>query len=398
MKHAPWFVVTSALALAVACSAGGGADPGGLGSGSKSSSGSSPSSGSSTGAGAGTGSGGTIGIGGLTGTPDGGPDAEVSCASTSQEANAVPLDLFILLDQSGSMTLESNRWDPVTTALKSVVQNPAFDGIGVGLNYFPLGATIVEDPAICLPANYVTPAVPIADLPGNAAALVSSIDAHYFTEAQGEDPAHWGTPTRPAVEGVLQHLAPYQAAHPDRRLVLLLATDGKPSTQHCTGNSIAGIAEVLAAAAATTPPILTYVIGIGEIENLNELAVAGGTGPEAFIVDGTGANTEQQFAAALDSIRRLALPCEYPIPAAQSGEIDPTKVNVEHRLEGAGAGTIFPKVVGMADCVAGQTNWYYDNDDAPTAIIMCPAACDALNAGGRIDLVFGCDTEVAVPK
>lgn len=391
MKAGRWLLVAAGLGLAAACSAGA-SDSGGRAGGSGAGGG--PPSGGAAGSGASAGT--VIGSGGLTVVPDAGSDAPLTCATTTQEAAAVPLDLFILLDQSGSMTLEGDRWDPVTTALKSVVQNAAFDGIGVGLDYFPQGATVTEDPVICMPSVYATPEVPIAELPGNSAALLASIDAHYFTSAEGEDPAHWGTPTRPAVEGTLQHLAPYAAAHPERKVVLLLATDGKPSTQHCAGNTIPGIAEVLAAAAAGTPPLVTYVIGIGNIENLNELALAGGSGQDAFIVDGTGTHTEQEFAAALEAIRKLALPCEYPIPPAQNGNaIDPAKVNVQHQADGT-TGTIFPKVGSLADCAPGENNWYYDDDAAPTSVIMCPAACESLEAGGRIDLVFGCDTEVAV--
>jgi hypothetical protein len=389
-----WIGASVVALAAAACSAGGNTSSGVSGGAASASAGGGSASGaSSSGASAGV----VVGSGGLTVSTDAGSDAELTCGTTTQEALAVPLDLFILLDQSGSMTLEGARWDPVTAALESFVQNPAWSGIGVGLDYFPQGATTTEDPVICTPSVYATPEVPIAELPGNAAALTTSIDAHYFTAAAGEDPAHWGTPTRPAVEGTLQHLVPYQVAHPERKVVLLLATDGKPSTQHCTGNTIAGIAEVLAGAASAATPLLTYVIGIGDIENLNELAVAGGSGQDAFIVDGTGTTTEQEFAAALDAIRRLALPCQYPIPPGENGNaIDPAKVNVKHGAEGAAEDAVFLKVESVTDCVAGENNWYYDDELAPTAVVMCPAACAALSAGGRIDLVFGCDTEVAV--
>jgi hypothetical protein len=146
-----------------------------------------------------------LGDPGITGGGSGGQD--MGCASESQEAHAVPTDLLVLLDQSGSMTLEGDRWAPTSTALKAFANNPASGGLGVGLQYFPLGASKTEDPAICQSANYVTPDVAIGALPDNAMALTSSIDAHYFTAAQGEDAAHWGTPTRPAVEGSLHYLA-----------------------------------------------------------------------------------------------------------------------------------------------------------------------------------------------
>jgi hypothetical protein len=324
------------------------------------------------------------------GTAMGGGGMDMGCASESQEAHAIPTDLLVLLDQSGSMTLEGDRWDPTSAALKAFAVNPASNGLGVGLQYFPLGATTTEDPAICMPQNYVTPDVPIGALPDNAMALTGSIDAHYFTAAEGEDAAHWGTPTRPAVEGALQYLTSHQTAHPDRRVYLLLATDGQPS-KLCPGNSIDGIASVIAAAVAQTPTIQTFVVGIGNLAGLNALAEAGGTGHPAFIVDAAGTATEAQLSAALEAIRHTALPCEFSIPEPSFGRIDPGQVNVE--LTDAAGKSTFPKVENVTACAAGESNWYYDSETAPSKVIMCPAACDTLKGGeARIDIVFGCKT------
>lgn len=322
----------------------------------------------------------------------GGSGGEMSCASESQEARALPTDLLILLDQSGSMTLEGDRWDPTTLALKTFITNPKSSGLGVGLQYFPLGASKTEDPAICVPANYVTPDVRIATLPANAPPLTGSIDAHHFTAAEGDNATHWGTPTLPAVEGALQYLETYQAANPERAVYLLLATDGKPS-KLCPGNDIDGIAAVIAAAAAKTPPIRTFVIGIGLIDRLTALAEAGGTGQSAFIVEAGGSATQEEFSAALNAIRNVALPCDFTIPPPTTGTIDPALVNVE--FNGDAAKSVFPKVAGAAACVAGEQNWYYDDENAPTKVVMCPAACDTLKVGnGRIDILFGCKTVV----
>ena len=321
----------------------------------------------------------------------GGTSSEpMACAAESNEAHPTPTDILVLLDQSGSMTLDGNRWEPTATSLKAFVRNPMFNGLGVGLKYFPLGASMREDPAICQAGNYVKPGVPIAPLPDNTSALVASLDAHHFTSAEGELPAHWGTPTLPAVQGALQYLASYGAANPERKLYLLLATDGQPSNL-CTGNNVDGIAMALTAAAAQTPPIQTFIIGIGEVARLNVLATAGGTGHPAFIVDAGGTATQAQFTAALEAIRHTALPCEYEIPTPMSGRLDPGEVNVE--LTTSSATVVFPMVTDASACTAGESNWYYDNPTAPQRVIMCPAACETLKAGnGRIDLLFGCKT------
>ncbi|HXK20771.1 MAG TPA: vWA domain-containing protein [Polyangiaceae bacterium] len=407
MKRSFWIPIVSLGLQALGCSASGSDAPGAgnvtgaAGSPSdngpsSSGNGGSPSgNGASSAGGVNLAMGGSISLttGGATGEGQAGAAAD-TCARDTQKAEQLPADLFILLDQSGSMTIEGNRWDPVTTALKAFIQSPTSSGLGVGLQYFPLGASMTEDPAICLPANYVTPAVPLGPLPNQAMALVASIDAHFFTAAQGTDAAHWGTPTLPAVAGALQYLAGEATKHPERRPFLLLATDGLPS-KLCAGNSIAGIGMALAAAAAGTPAIQTFVIGIGKLTTLNDLATAGGTGKPAFIVDGVGTTTQTELTAALGEIRQVALPCEYTIPPPTTGKIDPKQVNVEHATDG-GASSTFLKVADAAACRDGESDWYYDNDQAPTKVMMCPAACLALKTGGgSIDIVFGCATKDA---
>jgi hypothetical protein len=399
MKHSFCIKLVSIGLSALGCSASGtdapGADVAGVAA-APNGSGATSSGGGSTGSGGiQLGSGGSIALttGGTSGQSEAGAAAD-TCARDTQKAEQLPADLFILLDQSGSMTLEGNRWDPVTAALKAFIQSPTSAGLSVGLQYFPLGATTTEDPAICLPANYATPAVPLGALPAQAVPLVSSIDAHHFTAAQGNDAAHWGTPTLPAVQGALQYLAAEATKHPERRPFLLLATDGLPS-KLCTGNSIAGIATALQMGAAGTPAIQTFVIGIGKLATLNDLATAGGTGKPAFIVDGAGTTTQAELTAALGEIRQVALPCEYTIPPPTTGKIDPKQVNVEHSTDGA-ASSVFLKVENAAACRDGESNWYYDDELLPTKVMMCPAACQTLKqGGGSIDIVFGCATKDA---
>jgi hypothetical protein len=322
--------------------------------------------------------------------------AATTCGSDTHEAMTVPLALFVLLDQSGSMTIDGNRWAPTTTALKAFIAGPSLAGVGVGLQYFPLGATVTSDPKICIAANYASADVSLSDLPANGAALTGSIDKHFFTAAMGNDPAHWGTPTYPALQGSYEYLRTYLTANPTRRGVLLLATDGLPS-KLCMGDTPAEIATLIASQLTMTPPIQTYVIGIGKITTLDTWAMAGGTG-QAFVVDGTGATTQADLTRALDQIRVSTIPCDYAIPAPADGSVDPNKVNVRVTLPMQSATDLF-NVANASACAAGVQTWYYDNPSAPTRVVMCPSACDALHQqGAKIELVFGCATEVYVPK
>ena len=70
------------------------------------------------------------------------PLGDAACAATSQQAHQVPLDLYVMLDSSGSMltpvSATSDKWTAVRGALTSFLQDQKSAGLGVGLQYFPL--------------------------------------------------------------------------------------------------------------------------------------------------------------------------------------------------------------------------------------------------------------------
>jgi hypothetical protein len=99
-------------------------------------------------------SGGTTGSGGSqtdAGSRVIGSDAlgNSACATVSNKAEQVPLDLYIMMDSSGSMSdpisTGQSKWDAVLTALQSFLQDPASTGMGVGIQYFPLVLAGVPD-------------------------------------------------------------------------------------------------------------------------------------------------------------------------------------------------------------------------------------------------------------
>jgi len=166
-----------------------------------------------------------------------------------------------LLDQSGSMTLEGNRWIRWTTALKAFIPKPDFEWAGRRAAVFSARCRHDRRSAICLPANYVTPAVPLGPLPTKPWPWSRRL-TRIFSRPRRVTTPPMGHADAAAVEGALQYLAGEATKHPERRPFLLLATDGLPS-KLCTGNNIAGIGMALAGAAAGTPAIQTFVIGIG---------------------------------------------------------------------------------------------------------------------------------------
>jgi Mg-chelatase subunit ChlD len=70
------------------------------------------------------------------------PAAPTSCAAEAHKAEAVPLDLMLLVDASGSMGELVGRgmpskWTLSQGALTSFLQDPKTAGLGIGLSFFP---------------------------------------------------------------------------------------------------------------------------------------------------------------------------------------------------------------------------------------------------------------------
>jgi hypothetical protein len=328
---------------------------------------------------------------------------------TEEIHEKAPAAVFIMFDQSQSMTAMEgsvSRWQAVTEATSAFIRAPESAGLSVGIQYFGRAAGIEE----CNTAVYAQAEVPIAVLPGNANALVNSINSHRPVSE---------TPTTAALTGAIQHARQFKTQNPMMPVFVLLVTDGEPGVAGSFWNPISNcvgtaqdVPATVAAAQAGQPDIKTFVLGVGAaLTNLNQIAVAGGT-TQAHLI--SGGNVSQQVITALNAIRGtvsktvtktitktvpVPLDCEWVMPAPMGDkEQDPNKVNVNF-LSG-GALTQLGKVGSQADCTNFQNGWYYDDPAAPTKIIACPSTCDSIKAStdGKIDILVGCDTYVAPPK
>lgn len=344
-----------------------------------------------------------------------------ACVAESIGAELRPVDLYVMLDQSGSMMAEydhgsydscgeavaandlihNDRWEEVTAALAGFVAAPGSAGIGLGLGFFPPkgpqspGQTKCEEDK-CEVAAYATPTVPVADLPGAAAAIEAALA---FSPCLCN-----GTPMSAALQGAVAYAAERAGAHPERVPVVVLATDGEPKGD-CSGGEddsedYAAPADVAAGALASPQGIRTYVIGVGQsLTSLNAIAAAGGT-DAAYLVD-ANQGTEQAFLEALEEIRMQAIACEISIPAPQGGEtLDYGKVNVAYVPGDGSAGGTLTQVPDASACADAPQSWYYDDPQSPTKIIVCDEACGQLKVDvqGEITIALGCDTVTAVPK
>jgi hypothetical protein len=379
LRH-PFVAAVTALGLSVACSGGDdGATP--------------RASGAAAGKGGGTSINvGTGGSGSNTPSPSGGSASNLAscedfsfngCVGEGYEGESVPLDIYIMFDTSGSMLNEvaggQTRLQAIQQAAAEFLRDPASEGIGVGIGYFgnqPLGDTSCDE------AAYATPDVEVTT---DHEAIIASLDARSPT---GE------TPTAAALRGACGYARAEQEAHPERALVILLMTDGKPEAPiSCgSGGCCPTLDDATAAASecASGPEGLPiYVLGVGpELDNLHQIAAAGKT-REAYLVDDD--NVTANVLHALNSIRGDAVvPCTLNIPEPRDGSIlDYSQVNLVYSTSGCNFVPAY-YVDSQASCDA-EGGWYYDNPSAPSTVELCPATCDDVSIpGAALRFSFGC--------
>ena len=315
-------------------------------------------------------------------------DDEV-CAAQAYEGEAVPLDIYIMFDQSGSMLNDvggMTRLEAVEGAARAFLRDPASAAIGVGVGYFgfqSIGQTS------CVPSDYATPSVAVTL---DHEAVLSSLAAR---QPIGE------TPTGAAIRGACGYAKDWKKAKAGHSVVLLLLTDGEPKApMSCsTGTCCPTLADAVQAAAdcrSGQTGIKTYVLGVGPfLDNLQQIAQAGGTDHAYLIGD---QDVEQKVLQALNSIRGDAsIPCQLKIPEPTGGnELDYGLVNVAYQDSNCTLSTIY-NVPSEASCDAAAGGWYYDNPAAPRSVNLCGASCDRVSApGGRLAFTVGCQTKTIV--
>ena len=337
-----------------------------------------------------------------TSTPatTGGPN----CGEEEFQLAAVPPNVMLVLDKSGSMLIEWDadddpftpditRWNSLYSVVDFVVVN--FDNeINFGANLFPaMDATNALGAGACGVEN--VPEVPV--MAENALAVLMGIPPQDTMDIQGATPATAG------VETAVTHL---DMLDPSIGRFMILVTDGAANcgddadTSQCPGIGCglmeeydARLAQVVGDA-LTQDGIPTFVVGIDIVdelvgvgddgqteantfEELNLVAIAGGKprdGDEKFF----NANNEVELMEALSEIAGQVTTCVVPLATA-SMHPDFVEISI--------AGVEIPRV---EDC-ATEDGWVWVDPDGPyDAVELCGAACSQLAAAGDVDITFAC--------
>jgi hypothetical protein len=364
-------------------------------------------------------SGGTAGSGASQGG-DGGEASDAcntlaglgECGGTRLEATLAPVNLLLVVDQSGSMTdqpegFSLDKWSAMKQALDAAVAS-APESVRFGLLTYPSGGRVLQIPLDC--EGELCCAVPEGSDAINVGVGPDSADA--IGAALADTSPGGGTPTAAALEQALAYFTQGEGLSLDGERYVLLATDGGPNcnadlscdASSCTPNlddtpQCAGVnccegagqfclddeAVVTAIEALRAEGISTFVVGIPGTENytpsLDAFARAGGvfrTGADHDYFAVSAASGVSGLTSVLKSITtELVRSCEIALtdPPAQ-----PSLVNVAIDCK------VLPK--------EGESGWEYDTPEAPTSLIIGGPACDDIKVYGarRVDVVYGCTT------
>jgi len=293
------------------------------------------------------------------------------CAGLSYEGESVPLDIYVMFDQSGSMLNEVapgvTRLQAVQRATAEFLRDPASARIGVGIGYFgkqPIGQ------ASCVSDDYAAPDVAV------------TLDHEQVIQSLNVRAPTGETPTASALQGACSYASDWKRRNPGRTVVILLVTDGVPEAPiSCkTGSCCPTLDEATQVARACSSGdqgVSTYVLGVGPaLQNLSSIAAAGRT-KQAYLVEDSSATTD--VLRALNAIRGDALvPCDLEIPPAPPGAtLDHGQVNLSYATSQCNYQPLY--YVDTATHCGPTGGWYYDDPALPSRVKLCPSSCDIVS-------------------
>lgn len=301
------------------------------------------------------------------------PD-KIPCDSEETEVVPVPPSVLLILDKSGSMSMEKwdhdakpqtadvTRWHSLHQVVEGVVT--MFDAmVHFGVKLYP---KIDAGSFVNVGACEVTPGVEVPIAPMNAAAVLAGIPAVDY-EVLG------GTPMETGLKRGYEYLKTLDAGL--QRFAILVA-DGEISDT-CQGENFLE-AQAAVEEAFGTFDIATYVVGIdvdpSTSEQLATLAIAGGKpkpGPDPFYQTAN----QNELQAAIQQIVKDTLSCVIAVdPAPSEPEL------FEVWIDGQ-------PVPNVASCAEDGYFWSVPH----TEVTLCGSACDLLKETGKVQALYFCN-------
>lgn len=314
-------------------------------------------------------------------------DSNAICASEIIAAQPVPVNLYLMIDRSGSMQ-EGNKWGQSMGALRAFIEDPETSGLRVALRFFGDNAPVVGcSEQQCSIEACAEPLVPSGELRAEVGALDAQ-ESELTARLEHTLPINGlGTPIYPALGGALRWATTHKATHPDEKVAVVFLTDGEPNGCDTNIEHISSLAKV----ALESSEVQTYAIGLqgSNEQQMHAIASAGGTRAGIFI--GENGRAEIALLDALTTIRRRSMSCDFQIPAPMNGKMaDVRTVNLD--LTTGSEQTPLYRVDDRAACSGDGMGWYFDDASRPSRIHLCPSACERSNAepDAQVSVVLGC--------
>lgn len=310
-----------------------------------------------------------------------------ACVDEVATADPVPLDIYFMLDRSGSMGTDCNvgsttasKWCRAINSIAGYIQDASATGNQAAIQYFPLSG---DDP--CGGSLQASPAVGLGLLPGHASSIISSMN--------GIVPNGSYTPIEPGLRGLASFTAANEA--PPRIIIGILITDGQPNRCSTTATTLRNISGTH----FSNTGIHTFVIGMtgASFSTLETIASYSGALQHDDTNDACGTcdnctchhynvgdGNPTVFIAALQQIQNSVLGCTFNIPTPSQGVLDPDTVSVEYLPNGQPPAQDLPRVTNAGAC--SGAGWYYDDNTNPTIINLCPASCTTVQGDPNAEI------------
>ena len=328
----------------------------------------------------------------------GGAGGVEECAAIAAEAKPAlqAADIVWAVDTSGSMSDENAFVNDALDDFSQIIINSGIDVrvVMIGEEQFPLPFPFpgMDPPGICVDAPLGSGNCPDdTNLPTYL---------HVNEDVGSTDGLNVIMSTYSQWESMLRDGA--------TKTLVVVTDDNATQAPYGTGDIDADADAFIADFTALNPGLLAgwRMSGIYSFTDCPDAASPGDTW--GAIIQKTGGLAgdlcNQEFQPIFDDLAQqiivasATLDCQYDIPAPPEGEtLDPALVNVLY-TNGGGAETPYGKVGSVSECDASLGGWYYDDNNNPGSIILCPASCDQAQSDpeGKIDILFGCETEVLI--
>jgi len=351
------------------------------------------------------------GAGGLNfGSGGGDPGSGGGCASTSSEAQpgALPADIVVVVDNSGSMTDEAVEVQASMNDFANTIE-----ASGIDAHIILISADSGDEQGVCVPTPLGSGSCPDDEnLPKFRHVVTdvgssNSFDLILSTYDQWKNSLRAGATRTIAVisdddsslgwASFQSQMIALDASFQDFKFDAIVAPYEVSNPLTCFGCT-ASMGQCLncdpCCGADSTLGLFCTPLPADEGKEYKALvADTGGV---------LGDLCQQEFQPVFDDIATAVandalLPCVYDIPDAPPGEdLDYGKVNVEYTPSpGDPPETIFFLPGGAAEC-DDAGGWYYDDSASPTKILLCASTCDdiQLTVDGEVTIVLGCSTQL----